>query len=236
MDFLVDERDLPGPIVGTIHASKGREAAEVRLMLPSDKYVDREMAAAVLAEEERVLFVGATRARERRLVGSGMRTYAKHLQSGRVFRATKAGVNSDKRQVEIGLQGDVSAAGMVSAPLSQTEAEKLQEWLWVNRSAMNGLESRYQHDDGASFLYNGPDTTAMRIGRMSQTLCHDLFAIAREIGCNRPGGTIKNLRMVGVSTAVIGEADRDAAHPPWKRSAFALVPVITGFPVVFFNH
>lgn len=235
LDFLVDERDLPGPIVGTIHASKGREAAEVRLMLPSEKFVDREMAAARLAEEERVLFVGATRARERLLVGKGMSTYAKESPKGRVFRTAKKDINTGKRQVEIGLEGDVSAAGMVSGPFSQTEAEKLQTWLWENQNAMVGLESRYQHDDGASFLYDGRDETATRIGRMSPAFGYDLFAIAKEIGCNRPGANIRNLRMVGVTTAVIGEADRDAAHSPWKQSAFVLLPVITGFPKVFFN-
>jgi hypothetical protein len=235
LDFLVDERDLPGPIVGTIHASKGREAAEVRLMLPSENFVNRAMGAAVLAEEERVLFVGATRARARLLVGQGMSTYAKKSPNGRVFRSANKDINKGKRQVEIGLKGDVSVAGTVSGPFSQTEAQQLQDWFWENQSAMVRLELRYEHENGGSFLYDVTAETAVRIGRMSTAFNYDLFAISREIDCNRPGATIRNLRMVGVTTAVIGEPDRDAAYSPWKQSAFVLLPVITGFPMVFFN-
>ena len=36
IEFMVDEYYLDGPTVGTIHASKGREADNVHLMLPGN--------------------------------------------------------------------------------------------------------------------------------------------------------------------------------------------------------
>ena len=70
VDFIVDEKTLPGPVIGTIHSSKGREADHVHLMLPPDSYVDGDrFTATALAEEERVMFVGATRARTKLLCG-----------------------------------------------------------------------------------------------------------------------------------------------------------------------
>src|SRR5690606_5276141 len=60
-----------GPIVGTIHASKGRETDTVHLMLPDlgNRNVDQD-------EEARVVFVGATRGRSRLLVGRAFRHFA----------------------------------------------------------------------------------------------------------------------------------------------------------------
>ena len=82
VDFIVDENMLQGPVIGTIHASKGREANQVNLMLPPDTFINTDadspylMDPVTIAEEERVLFVGATRARNRLMIGKGVKTFA----------------------------------------------------------------------------------------------------------------------------------------------------------------
>ncbi len=94
---LFDPGDPGGPVIGTIHASKGREAARVQLMLPGPRTGNDDPDA-----EARVLFVGATRARERLEVGRGLRLSARRLANGRVYLPESA----RSAWIEIGRAGD----------------------------------------------------------------------------------------------------------------------------------
>ena len=66
IDLSVQEIGDRGPIVGTIHASKGREAPTVHLMIS-----EQDLENPNLDEETRILYVGATRARKTLLTGHG---------------------------------------------------------------------------------------------------------------------------------------------------------------------
>jgi hypothetical protein len=87
------------PILGTIHASKGREADTVRLMLPRDPA--RRTGRDDPDSEARVLFVGATRAKRHLSTGKGMALGARRLKSGRAFIPGK-----NTAEIEIGRPGD----------------------------------------------------------------------------------------------------------------------------------
>src|SRR5690606_17183054 len=106
-----------GPILGTIHASKGREAPYVDLMLPSahTEHGDFE-------EEARILFVGATRAREGLRVGKAPWSQARSLDSGRV---AESGSLNQKRKIrlEIGRDQDLEEALLVSTRVYASEAD-----------------------------------------------------------------------------------------------------------------
>ena len=96
--LLVDYGSLPGPTLGTIHGSKGRESDLVHLMLPSDYRLDKTDGRGIL-EEMRILFVGASRAREFLGVGKGYSINSKRLHgSGRAYKTRR-----DSYQVEFGL-------------------------------------------------------------------------------------------------------------------------------------
>jgi DNA helicase-2/ATP-dependent DNA helicase PcrA len=76
VEWTTDHIGRAGPLLGSIHGAKGREAADVVLMLPpvpSDEDVD-------WLEEARVLFVGATRASRRLYLG---RSHATRILPGR---------------------------------------------------------------------------------------------------------------------------------------------------------
>ena len=108
VELAVAEYGLDGPTIGTIHASKGREAPNVTLLLPlrfMPVSMDDE------AEEARVLFVGATRAKDTLTVGagSGVVFHSKRLESRRACRKGK-----DRMiMVEVGREGDLSIQGLV---------------------------------------------------------------------------------------------------------------------------
>ena len=94
---VLDPGHGEGPVIGTIHASKGREMAHVRLMLPGE-HTGRDDP----EDEARVLFVGATRAKTSLTLGRGMKLRVSHLGGGRV--ALPDGAN--KGRIEIGRPHD----------------------------------------------------------------------------------------------------------------------------------
>lgn len=65
VEFTCDHVGTAGPLLGSIHGAKGREAPNVLLMLPPVPYGDD----VDWLEEARVLFVGATRASENLYIG-----------------------------------------------------------------------------------------------------------------------------------------------------------------------
>jgi hypothetical protein len=242
VDFLVDETELDGPVLGTIHASKGREADRVHLMLPGEDFLnDRKEppTACQIAEEERVLYVGATRARSLLFCGRGSKLRASRLESGRIHRGIR--MSPAARQVEIGLLGDINPASVADDRRTIAEAEQLQEWFWSMRTTVVVLESRYNPDNGEIVLWQVDGGEELAVCALSQSFKHDLFRVgeaaakAAKRALHKPWSKIRNIRMVGVSTVVIPEAERGALLPPWRHSGFLLVPVITGFPKVSFD-
>ena len=109
----IPDLGMSGPIIGTIHASKGREADEVVLRLPEVK--TNQSSSMSLDEESRVMFVGASRAKSKLYVGNGFvrAQFAPSLESGRCFMRNKKS-NRPAVQVEIGRQDDLDAFSFVS--------------------------------------------------------------------------------------------------------------------------
>lgn len=238
VDFIMDEKSLPGPVIGTIHASKGREAERVFLMMPPDDFIDSRQDGHVIAEEERVLFVGATRAKKELVVGSGFRTYAKPLQQSdrtyRLFHKAKGAV----AQMEIGRRGDVDATSQASGQMSENDASALQAWLWATSAMDLELVATYDRASKTNVLRT-VDSEKRQIGTLSQSFARDLFGVAEKVGAwvgkngLYPSGEIKHIRMVGCRTVVVPPAQREKLLSPWRRSGFLLVPVIAGFTMVY---
>lgn len=242
IDFLVDEFELAGPTLGTIHASKGREANQVHLMLPPDSYMDEGPSSKFkrtpieLAEEERVLFVGATRAKEVLKVGLGKKMYASRYERRRTHKPPRKGANS-RRMVEIGLSGDVDYSSLADGRLGE-DHQLLQDWLWAHCTDKVELEARYIHEHKCNVLFTKDEDRP--VAALSNRFSNDLWGIANKLaskngkGKLQPPGKISHIRMVGVTTVVIPESDREVLAAPWRHTGFILAPVITGFPTISF--
>ena len=232
VEFCKPECGWGGPIIGTIHASKGREAPRVVLMLSQATLRDD----ADFEEESRVLYVGATRARKMLEVGKGYVRPAKYLdESGRVFWVHR---EKTAAQIELGRTGDLDPV----AHVSQGRAGESQKILTQLTPTLHDVtakahpEWQYAHRlfarDGARFVM---------IGQLSQSVTKDLWSVAREVqrmrrtAALKPPAEIRHLYTFDVGTTVITE---DLAHQldsPYKFSRMFLSPVIRGFSMAYFG-
>ena len=141
--------------------------------------------------------------------------------------------------IEFGLPGDVDVTSLADESLG--DSTSLQDWLWNHRNEIVDLEIRYEHDKQSSVIY-AKDGEEVPIALLGESCARDLWGIAKivaereKIGKLKPGGVIRHIRMVGVTTVVVPEIDRERLEPPWRHSGFLLAPVITGYPTVYFNR
>ena len=227
-ELAMAEYGLCGPIVGTIHGSKGREASKVTLLLPNlGEFDDIERD----AEEARVLFVGATRAKTFLTVGESPALKSKALSSKRTIRWEWTG----KTWIEIGRDGDFSPEGLVGRnEFDSGDVVKAQRFLakvadvvtTYSLQADPDLEWRYR-------VIAVPES--LGIGVMSTNINNDL----REVLNNRNRrnsprlpAVLHPVRSQGCSTVVMASDDSELEilHEPWASSGFLLAPRIAAFP------
>jgi len=224
------EFGLEGFTLSTIHASKGREADVVILMMPEAR---KSRSVAGVVEEARVLFVGATRARKELYVAPSKSLWTEKLSSGRLFCSN---YNSREQQVsvEIGRNGDIEPKCLVgAAECKSAEATAAQDFLAAASSSVTTYHLVKQPDNDSKYrIHFGEAETC--VGIMSGSFSRDI----KEISC-KPGsiafgtpGQIDNVKAQGVSSIVLAPEDSNAEslHQPWASSGFLLAPRIAGFP------
>lgn len=238
-EVCVAECGTGGPILGTIHASKGREANRVVLMLPRPRGTRKQTD---LDEESRVLYVGATRARIEFNVGDGYSSPASKLEdSGRVYRLSQK--SKITAQVEFGRDGDLDPIAHVSDKLfgNARQVAEMQDLLARNAHRTReayGLSERSWDYMIRLVLVIGEST--VRIGQCTKAVNSGLWDIANEIQRKKglfnlkPPEQVHHLYMFGARTVAISpdHPEIDLVHPPYSRSGLFLAPIIKGFPSV----
>jgi hypothetical protein len=241
VELCFPDLGLRGPILGTIHASKGREADSVVLVMPTAHERSNDGAdgaeSAVIFEEGRVYYVGATRARKM-LVAAGNKTApVGYLDSKRVFRS----LGPMKAQLEIGRDGDVD----LLAHLGWEKGLEVQRVLAasIGRSAPVQARAFPEHDYALRLIldHKGADgvTWCVEIGQLSESFGRDLRKLWGRIDSAqnlRPAPFIPHLYLVAVTTVGLSEEQRTAVRPPFNRSGLALAPVVKGFPMIQFLY
>jgi hypothetical protein len=243
-----------GPIFSTIHASKGREADRVFLMLPKDPAEQKRNSDLDPEEEARVYYVGATRVRKEFFHGIALSMF----RAGRLEKNGQRVVESvsiDKKpKVQIGLAGDIDDAGLISRQVelcaSGAEAVRNQKALvgfWIDAvknedlPEVTGRLKKVTIDDKEKYLYHF-SSGLHSLAWSGDGLSIDLWALARKhqakanFGKLRPPNELPQLRMIGLRTCVIppDSALEGEVHLPFSESGFFLAPMIVGFPSVFF--
>jgi len=233
VELTLPEYGLQGPIVGTIHASKGREASNVVLLLPNGSEFE---SLEDEAEEARVLFVGATRARTSLIVGESSAFRASTLASGRVHRSARNGTST---MVEVGRDGDITARGLVGrSEFNAVDAKAGQAFLAKNADVVTTY--KLEADRALDWRYTirvGDDGPF--VGVMSRNLNYDLWKILESKNqkhSHNPPSKVNHVRGQGSATIVLApdDSDLETLNEPWASSGFILAPRIAAFPPFFF--
>ena len=233
VELTLSEYGLQGPIVGTIHASKGREASNVVLLLPKGAEFD---SVEDEAEEARVLFVGATRARTSLIVGESNAFRASTLGSGRVFRSVNYGKST---MVEVGREGDITARGLVgSREFTRDLARAGQNFLAKRADVVTTYKLEADPDlDWRYRIWNGDQDPCVAV--MSRNLTFDLWEILekkKQRHSHKPPSYVNHVRGQGSATIVLApdDSELETLNEPWATSGFVLAPRIAAFPPFFF--
>ncbi len=236
VELCLPECGVSGPILGSIHASKGREADTVMLVMPATSSRDGDRGSpAVVFEEGRVYYVGATRARKMMIVAANKTTPVGYLESRRIYRR----LSQNKVQLEIGRAGDVDRL----AHLNWTRALEIQEALasCVGRTVPLQACSRPELDYALRLVLglkkSDGVTRYVEIGEMSQSFRQELWKVCSIVDAERklkPPSKIPYLYLVAVTTVGLNDDHRAAVGSPFSQSGFALAPIVKGFPTLQF--
>ncbi len=240
IQLCYSELGTHGPILGTIHASKGREADNVILRLP---FRPANAQAFNYGEESRVLYVGATRAKGELTVGKGFtgQSFAKSTDSGRVFRGTRKESGYCLATVEIGLNNELNEYSFVSRKRSMQDVQESQRRLSeLLKNVPCPLQASCEKQ-GDEYIYSiwtsfaGKDVDKI-IGEFDQSLNKDLFRIARAQGRYITPKKVTPFFMLGLRTVCKSENDPglQTVHAPYSNTGFWLVPVLVGYPSCLF--
>ena len=234
-----------GPIFSTIHGSKGREAADVRLYLPRARVDDQEG----LDEEARIVFVGATRAKRSLRIGStSSMSVARRLElSGRSFTPYPfaKGVKAARACVEVGTGRDIDAIGLVGRALYSevAEAKECQRRVMALAASFSSAQADAT-DEGHQWRFRlSQGGNGGHLCYLNAAVGHDLFSVARfldqlvHLGRTKPPRQLRHLRLFGVRTVAIAPDDphREQLHAPWRDSGLVAAPMLMGYPMVYFR-
>ena len=239
-EFCSTEFGSDGPIVGTIHASKGRESDTVHLIFPHVHGSDIDQ-----DEEARVLFVGATRGRSRLFIGKGYRQVAKRVEAtGRTYRLQIKN-NKPYAQVEFGRDIDIDSEGLASRLFfASTDSVRISQKRILDL-AKDPVSLVAESDRAANFAYRLKEDTKEEmqcIAVLSQKVNQDLFTVANDIqsalrcGAKRPPDKIRHLHVHGIRTIVLppDAPQCNVLHEPWGTSGIMLAPLVLGYSKVYF--
>ena len=227
-----------GPVIGTIHASKGRESERVHLMLPLPAHEEGDGD----DEEARVVFVGATRGRSRLLVGQGYRQYPRRTDSGRVYQLHTAN-GKPRAQVEIGREGDLVAEGVAGRSFhADAEAARRGQTAALGfASGIHPVIATADRDSEFAYRLTAPDG-ADCLGVLAKPVNTDLFSIGDHVRTAtngrrlRPPDRIPHLSVRGLRTIVLPPDSPEAhtLHEPWRTTGMVLAPVVVGYTTLYF--
>ncbi len=217
MMFCSPEFGTTGPILGTIHASKGREAQTVYLYLQDRGKADET------GEESRVMFVGATRPRERLLVGTTGAPSGTKV-NGRIWRRAGNSV-----QVEVGRPFDVEPPGLVGRPFFTRQDDAMAAQAnWFSHPTRVSMMLRAEPALGWLFTLNDGEH---RLAGFSERFRSDITNVSWKL--KSMISWLGHGRSIGLRTMVVAP---DSPHlesmlEPWKTSGFLFAPLLTSLSV-----
>jgi hypothetical protein len=215
-----------GPLVGTVHGSKGREARRVIFCLPGTQEWG-EQTPERSDEEARVMYVAVSRATERLEVRRSTSLRCGYHMD-RAWHSTKAGV-----QVEVGRDGDIDPVWPMCMN-DGTLAAPVQERLMRHDGAPRAVDVRTEMNGSWTrrLVVQGEDTC---IGTLSVSGVEGIAGVIKYKSANAsPPLSIRHLSWVDVTTVAVplDHPRLDRVPRPWRDTRLWLAPVVVGMGYV----
>jgi len=256
--FSSPDYGVGGPILGTIHASKGRETDNVWLFVPNEPHyrkIEEERRFEEILEEARILFVGATRSRQT-LVISDTKSGGHFRRSGNMNNSKRAYTikNTKTKQcaIELGRKGDVVAEGLAGSRNFENEADVIlaQKALWNRREVSTPLQANaskatnYMYQVSIDYQYTDSRYQDLLADRrfenklfyLNQSINSDIFLAGKIMGQKlKPPNKFRHFYSLGARSMVLSTDDptRDLLFEPWSHSGFMLAPILVGYPDIY---
>jgi len=223
-DLFHREVGTGGPIIGTVHGAKGREARRVVMTIApprDDMDADAELG------EARVLYVALSRAKDELRVRQVKRGRWGRLENGRVWQQQRKA-----RRVEVGRDGDIDPAlSLVDRDSEEIAAQQ------ARMAAFDGqiIDLNLFPDRDRDWRWQLRLEDRQVIAELSSVFKNDVWDVVqqgrgRAESRLRPHGQIKYVRWFGVTTVALPR-DHLALRQipePWKSLRCWLMPVVSG--------
>lgn len=236
-DLHTRELGSGGPVLGTVHGSKGREGSRVVFMVPAPedwRYDDEDQEeadhSAAESGEARVLYVAITRAKERLDLYDGGRCYFGKT-NGRDWQRAK----KNRIRFEVGREGDLDAARAMV--LGANAAERHQRWIRTFDGTPRGVTAIRREGSRASpwELRNASGHGTDGAGPMALTLLRedadrDLYDVLSRKGLRRTSDELRHLYQLDITTTALhpDHPALDRLPEPWRTLRLVLAPVVVG--------
>lgn len=237
VDLCLNDHGQGGPILGTIHASKGREAPNV-LVVPSTTKEDQD------PEEDRVYYVALSRAKGRVRVSTGSQRFlAGGTTKSGSGRPTKKGYSKDASEawanLWIGEDGDLDPTWALH-DASDQDAMAQQDFLWSNRTQYEFVNNSWpdrDDDDPRRVLWIEGGGMRHELGRLNDQAHWAAVRTAQHYwpGEGRMPKWYQFLYMVGTTTYALDMESQVSLPGKLDNTKIFLAPVIRGWCKVHFT-
>ncbi|MGF6316126.1 UvrD-helicase domain-containing protein [Pseudomonas frederiksbergensis] len=222
-----------GPVLGTIHGSKGREAETVLLLLPPNSDIHGNT-----DEEMRIAFVGATRARTQLRTGSGFKLSSANLPDSKRTYSFLPRCTEPALMTEIGRDGDIWASGLTGYEHFNEAGAVWAQQRCLELAATPGI-GHASRSQATKNLYAIAVEDEAPLAILSPVVRNDLWLLAAVIKSSDklyPSTRINYLRLIGARTLVLAPDDQETAslHEPWATSGFMLAPMVLAYTKIRF--
>jgi len=245
-EFTYSDYGVGGPIFASIHASKGRESKGVLLFLPKE-HIRVDASPEEIYEEARVLFVGATRAKEEVLVfnGEDYAPISALKSSGRAY--SYLSTKKYSVSVEIGRREDVSPFSLVGTELFDDYADVANGQRRLRNNPFEVLECTifgstsdkgYQYGAVLKQTDKSKQSQERTLFYLDQNVNRDLWKLANIMGSRtKPPTFFTPIYSLGVRSMVLpaGDIRLEKLHEPWRSSGFIHAPMVSGYPFMRFD-
>lgn len=232
-EAMLKEIGLRGPVLGTVHGSKGREADHVVFQLPAAlRSTEEDSQDSDDLQEARVLYVALTRAKERLELFREQHLYCGRLASGRVWSSERA---PNAFRVEIGRENDLDPVrGLLVGSADQ------QSWLRRYNGDMREVKGLLNPD--REWRWELVDVEASTkghsnvIGVLSKEAANEIrLAAGRGKYLGKTNTELWFLRQMDLRTVGIlpDHPLADQLPQPWRTLRLWLAPLVVGLGRTF---